>query len=555
MESSSSSSSSVPSTSVPQSSVPRFVPFDHVFNDSYDNLGPVPMGDSVDWNHFSILCLEKLVRSLEVGNLVALPDGSWIKDFLVDAIFIVIDMGPQGALLDRVWRGPDMENMELLKARELASQAAVQAGRVGEDGTPVLPIDISPGNFYIPLKVLLGHSTKVFALNSAGLTHVREGGMGPGYVVPVDVVPTPVKWVATPEIALSSPLGGSLPSANPGSSIQLVMPANSYPPPSYKTQQSMLALQSFKLMVGSDMFLYDHVVSNLTTIDTNCAQRLAMRPNISDFMRTQLYVANPKLLIALMSANFSFSRDPLFTQISLLEFSHSGSEWSEVGSFWDDMLQASWVLDNLFRSAMPSLFTNLFSIAYQALNQVTLDMSASSKFNFVKAQMYNLWLRFGLFIKNQKLLLGAVGEFDQKCLDLFSFKDYDLVGKLQTDRNLGMDRVILDHANNRNKRGRSNDPPEPGGRGKKPVPGVPVQPRPKGNKPPKGFCMNYYAFLAKAPYHSGGLYPDCSNNPKCCRFCHVAVSPLNKVAIGDVILGRYADARVKVMVERYLATF
>ena len=117
-----------------------------------------------------------------------------------------------------------------------------------------------------------------------------------------------------------------------------------------------------------------------------------------------------------------------------------------------------------------------------------------------------------------------------------------------------MDRVILDHANNRNKRVRSNSP-DKGGRGKRPVPGVPGHQKPRGTKSPKGFCMNYYAFLAKAPHHSGGLYSDCSNNPKCGRFSHVAVSSHNKDAIRECILIRYADARVKATVEGYLATF
>ena len=76
------------------------------FVDSFNNLGPLPMGDSVDWNYFSVHCLERLVNTLESGNLVVLTDGSWIKIFLVDAVYIVTDMGPQGALLDRVWRGP-----------------------------------------------------------------------------------------------------------------------------------------------------------------------------------------------------------------------------------------------------------------------------------------------------------------------------------------------------------------------------------------------------------------------------------------------------------------
>jgi hypothetical protein len=168
--------------------------------------------------------------------------------------------------------------------------------------------------------------------------------------------------------------------------------------------------------------------------------------------------------------------------------------------------------------------------------------------------MCALWLQFGLFVKKQKHLLGEIEEFDKQCGALFSFESSDLLVKLQNVRNLGMDQVILDHARDKNKRGRDNDSPDrrPG---KRPVPGVQGEPKPKGTKPPKGFCMNYYAFLAKAPHHSGGLYSDCSNNPKCARFCHVAVSSQNKVAIRDCVMDRYADRRVKAEVEKYLASF
>ena len=85
------------------SSVPKYIPFDDSFVDSIGNLGPLPMGDAVDWNYFSVYCLERLVSTLEVGNLVVLPDGSWILNFLVDAVYIVTDICPQGALLDRVF--------------------------------------------------------------------------------------------------------------------------------------------------------------------------------------------------------------------------------------------------------------------------------------------------------------------------------------------------------------------------------------------------------------------------------------------------------------------
>ena len=91
-----------------------------------------------------------------------------------------------------------------------------------------------------------------------------------------------------------------------------------------------------------------------------------------------------------MSANFSISRDPLFGQISLLDFSSTGKEWSDVGSFWDDMISTGWVLDNLFRPNSTPFFTNLFGKAYQALNAVTLDMSASSKFMFVVCTYSNV---------------------------------------------------------------------------------------------------------------------------------------------------------------------
>ena len=566
------SSSSVPqesSTSVPQGpsssvqqgpspSIPQafYKPFDESFDHAFNLLGPMPTGESEGWNPFSVHCLEKVINTLEAGNLVILADNSWSVNFIVDAIFIVTDMGPQGALLDRVWRGPDMEEMELAKATSLATEAAIKAKNLGEDGLPILPAVIEPGNFYIPKKVLLKHTTKVFALNSTGVALVRDGGMGPGYNNPVDVVPKAVKWVPSLEKA------SSLPVTTPAGSIQLVMPPNSYPPISYKNQQSLLALQCFKLLTGFNMELYEIVVSNLTTIDTNCAQRLSMMPHITDFMRKTPWVSNNKLLIATMSANFAIGRDLAFGQISLLDFSSTGMEWTEVGAFWHDLLSAGHVLDSLFRPGM-QFFTNLFGMAYQTLNAVTVDISPSSKLAFVNTQMGLLWLRFGLFVKSQKHLLFGMEEFDSKCYSLFSFEGMDLRGLLQQVRNLNMDEVIRDHASDKAKRGRSlpdnggldgrhgYQGKRPGGAGGARGAGVPI---PKGNTP-KGFCINYYAFLAKAPHPSGGLYHDCKNKPTCKRFSHVAVSALNKEAIRDCVSDMYADLRVKAEVLKYLASF
>ena len=118
------------------------------------------MGGSDVWNPFSVHCLEREVTTLEAGNLVIFPDGSWVKDFLVDAVFIVTDMGPQGALLDRVWRGPEMLEMELEKARELARDAAIEAMNLGEEepgegDPPMVPEVVVPGDVYVPRKVLL----------------------------------------------------------------------------------------------------------------------------------------------------------------------------------------------------------------------------------------------------------------------------------------------------------------------------------------------------------------------------------------------------------------
>jgi len=178
-----------PTLSASQRSTPSAVykPFDESFDHSFNLLGPMPTGESEGWNPFSVYCLEKVINTLEAGNLVILSDNSWSENFIVDAIFIVTDMGPQGALLDRVWRGPDMGEMELAKATSLATEAAIKAKNLGEDGLPILPAVIEPGNFYIPRKVLLKHTTKVFALNSTGVALVRDGGMGPGYNNPVDV--------------------------------------------------------------------------------------------------------------------------------------------------------------------------------------------------------------------------------------------------------------------------------------------------------------------------------------------------------------------------------
>jgi hypothetical protein len=60
-------------------------PFDAEFINAFNALGPFPMGDSDDWNPFSILCLERLVSTLESDNLVVLPDGSWIKKIIMSA--------------------------------------------------------------------------------------------------------------------------------------------------------------------------------------------------------------------------------------------------------------------------------------------------------------------------------------------------------------------------------------------------------------------------------------------------------------------------------------
>jgi hypothetical protein len=527
-------------------------PFDTEFINSFNVLGPFPMVDSDVWNPFSVHCLEKEVAALEAGNLVIFPDGSWVKDFLVDAVFIVTDMVPQGALLDRVWRGPEMLEMELEKARELARDAAIEAMNLGEEepgegDPPMVPDVVVPGDVYVPRKVLLSRTTKVFALNLTGVALVRDGGLGPGFSIPVEVVPKAVKWVTIPENAIVPP------SVNPSGSIQLVMPPNSYQPMSYKNQQSLLALHCFKLLVGFNMSLYDVVVSTLTTIDINCAHRLAMRPNITVFMRQATWVANSKLLIALMSANFSIHRDPGFGQMSLLDFSSTGKEWTEVGPFWDDLYSAGFVLDHLFRSGA-QFFMILITMANQALNAVTLDISASAKFSFITTQMGILWLKFGLFIKNHKHMLCGIDEFDDQCKAMFSFTGVDLCGLLQNVRNISMDQVISDHAKEKAKRGRSfQDNGSPDRRPPK-RPGVAGVPNPKGNKP-KGFCINYYAFLAKAPHGSGGVYPDCSNKQTCSRFSHVAVTASNKGAISDCILDKYADLRVKAVVMGYLATF
>jgi hypothetical protein len=527
-------------------------PSDITFTNSFNALGPFPMGGSDVWNPFSVHCLEREVTTLEAGNLVIFSDGSWLKDFLVDAVFIVTDMGPQGALLDRVWRGPEMLEMELEKAKDLAQDAAMEAMNLGgeepgEEDPPMVPEVVVPGDVYVPRKILLSHTIKVFALNFTGVALVRDGGLGPGFSIPVDVVPKAVKWVTIPEKAVVPP------SVNPSGSIQLVMPPNSYQPMSYKNQQSLLGLHCFKLLVGFNMSLYDVVVSTLTTIDINCAHRLAMRPNITVFMRNATWVANPKLLIALMSANFSISRDPGFGQISLLDFSSKGKEWTEVGPFWDDLYSAGFVLDNLFRSGV-KFFTNLIGMAYQALNAVTLDIDASAKFSFVTTQMGLLWLNFGLFMKSQKHMLCGIDEFNDQCRAMFSFEGVDLRGLLQNVRNLSMDQVINDHAKEKAKRGRSfQDNGSPDRRPPK-RPGVAGVQNPRGIKP-KGFCINYYPFLAKAPHGSGGVYPDCSNKQTCSRFSHVAVTAINKVAIGNCIMDKYADRRVKTEVERYLATF
>ena len=525
--------------------------------DRFEALGPFPMGETVDLEYFSILCLECEINSMEVGNFVAIPSGSWLLEFEVDAVFMITDLQSNGALLDRVWRSSAVEKEELSKAKEEAEKKAVEAGTVDENGVPIVSASIVAGDLFIPRKIFLnltwnGRAMKVLGLNRAGVEYIREGGIGPGYSNPVaSVNPMPViakmhsaKFLNVPSVAAAS------------GNINLVMPSNIYPPVSYKVTQSILGLQCFKILIGRDMELHDYVMNGLTTIDNNCAFRLSHHPMVTDNMRKKSYISNPKLLIALMSANFSIARDPVFAHISLVDFADEGRVWTDTGALWQDLISAAWILDTLFRPNSPKpFFADLFGLANIELTAVTIDMLEQSKFEFVKDQICSLWQRLGLFVKNGKHLLEELHLFDERCYAMFKFEGIDLKGILQSSRNLGMDRVISDYAKNGSKRDRGDGSPN-----KKPFKKQNLGQNKEKGKPgiiPKGFCMNYYAHLAKCKDYGGVTYTNCANRPikGCDRFNHIPVTAQNKDEIFEAVKGHCPNNRVREEVKRYLASF
>jgi hypothetical protein len=293
--------------------------------------------------------------------------------------------------------------------------------------------------------------------------------------------------------------------------------------------------------------LYGRVVQTPTKIDERAAKRLLEELTVTHYMHDLGYLCNSKLVVALMSGNFSVKQDSSFANISLLDFAKNGP-WNTSAHMWSDVLAAARVCDVLFRLQTPSFFTMLFLKAQDKLVAVTQDMEPVATFEFCKAQLLACWQSFGLDVTRSDYLLLPIAECNLKIYETFEFHNKNLSGMLATSRNRQIDILSSNlKKSNLSKRDRDDLALEDEDTKKKA--------RPKDNKGIR-YCRSYYAFCAKATNpETKKVYANCYNKDNCRKFSHVKVTSLNKEAIKSAVLPLYNDTSVKDAVEAYLNKF
>lgn len=506
------------------------------FSDAFNQLGPYPSWEAGEASGFADYCVDKTASKLVIGNFVILSSGAWTAvnppndSFSLEAVFIVHEVTPMGVLLDRVLVSQVIKDTELVIAQTAALEVAREAGRLDEGGEPILPEGIIGLDHLIPKKIKIGGTVLVYALNRAGINHIR---MSDGYNNPTEQQPTHVTW---------DKAGVDAPVLNVPGNIQVV---SGHIP--FSVQQSAVGLTAFKTLIGRNQDLYGRVVQTPTKIDERAAKRLLEELTVTHYMLDLSYLCNSKLVVALMSGNFSVKQDSSFTNISLLDFAKNGP-WNTSAHMWSDVMAAARACDVLFRLQTPSFFTMLFLKAQDKLEAVTQDMEPVATFEFCKAQLLACWQSFGLDVTRSDYLLLPIAECNLKIYETFEFHNKNLSGKLATSRNRQID--ILSSSlkkSNLSKRDRDNLALEDEDTKKKA--------RPKDNKGIR-YCRSYYAFCAKAINpETKKVYANCYNTDSCRKFSHVKVTSLNKEAIKSAVLPLYNQASVKEVVEAYLNKF
>lgn len=500
-----------------------------VFQSMVVDLGPVPLEGDEGYEPFADFCLLVGVGDLEPGHLIILTYGSWTNEFAVEAVYITTTvLGDRGTLFERVWRSPNVIAHEREFAVEVAAREAGEAGNLDEEGNPIVPLNIQPGDNFIPRRIKLRTGVEVYVLNYAGLSEVRAW---PGYVNPTALIPIHKNWSAKPLIRDNYIPGVNIQS---GSSVSPLI--------SYKNQQDALGVSCFKLLIGRDMNVFRKIVDTSTKIDENCALKLADQFLVTDYMKSKKYVSDPKQLVLLMTGLYRGSKENGF--FCLQDFASGGRVWTDTAPMWEDLMIAAIDFDSLFRPNVEPFLHTLFTMAMNSLNRVTHYLIHSAKFTFVFKQMNSVWQSFGAALRSASALLDTPENFERSCINMFEFEGKDLEKRLRDARDYRLDEILV-HSELGGKRNLGS----PDGGGKKKPPVAP------GNAKVYGFCYNFYAYKADATHPKGDKYLDCSNWPKCKKFSHVAVSSVNKEVIKGSILGSYADTRVKIKVEEYLNKF
>ena len=499
-----------------------------VFQSMVVDLGPPPLEGDEGYEPFADFCMLVGVNDLEPGHFIILTYGSWTNEFAVEAVYITTTLlGDRGTLFERVWRSPNVIAHEVEFATEAAANEAREAGRLDEDGNPIVPLIIQPGDEFIPRRIKLRTGVQVYVLNYAGLSEVRAW---PGYVNSTALIPVHANWFTKPLVKDIYIPGVN---AQSGSSVSPLI--------SYKNQQDALGISCFKLLIGRDMEFFRKIVDTNTKIDESCALKLADQILVTDYMRSKKYVSDPKQLVLLMTGIYRGKKESGF--FCLQDFASNGRVWTDTAPMWEDLMIAALDVDSLFRPNGGPFLHSLFTLAMNSLNRVTHNLMQSAKFAFVLKQMNGIWQSFGAALRSASVLLDTPENFDLLCYNLFEFAGKDLEKRLQEARDFRLDEICSEVGVKRNV-----GSPDGGGGRKKPVV--------VGNPKVIGFCFNFYAFLADATHPSGGVkYEDCSNWPKCKKFSHVAVSSANKEVIKAAVLKSYTDTRVKNKVEQYLAKF
>ena len=507
------------------------------FSDAFEQLGPYPSWETgIEASGFADYCVEKTATKLVIGNFVILSSGAWTAvnppndTFSLEAVFIVHEVTPMGVLLDRVLVSQEIRETELLIAQRAALEAAREAGRLDEGGQPILPDGIIGVDNLIPKKVKIGGAVPVYALNRTGINNIR---MSDGYYNPTEQEPIHVSW---------DKACVDIPIINAPGNIQVV---SSHIP--FSVQQSAVGLTAFKTLIGRNQELYGRVVQTPTKIDERAAKRLLEELTVTHYMHDLSYLVNSKLVVALMSGNYSVKQDSSFANISLLDFARNGS-WSTSAHMWSDVMAAARACDVLFRLQTPSFFTMLFLKAQDKLEAVTQDMEPGATFEFCKAQLLTCWQSFGLDVTRSDYLLLPIADCNLRIYETFEFHNKNLSAKLATSRNRQID--IL--SSNFKKSNLTKD-------FKRDRDGLPLEEekkKPRLNDKGIRFCRSYYAFCAKAINpETKKVFANCYNKDSCRKFSHVKVTSLNKEAIKNGVLPLYNETSVKDVVEAYLNKF